>query len=149
MEGGDLANSVTPRLLFLWERVVADLPKDHRTHEDVLVRFRRWHRACGLWDINPLIKAHIWDLWLRYDLRVDVVVTSRPAAFADEVTARLDQEDVPVKRVFAMESHVLARKLVMMPDVKAVFFGDRNQQFTFGHYGRFVPDHGRNFSPLS
>ncbi len=152
MKGGDIDGGRPPkRFLFVWEGLIATLPTengiDHR--EWLALKMHRWRTAADLWVANPLMLAQVWDLWTRYDHRCDVVVLTRPPEFADAVRQRLDDLDYPVRRVFHMEAPVLARQLARMPDVSRVFFGDPSFSFTFGRKGVFVPDGGRDFSPMA
>lgn len=149
MKDGDLANSIVPRFLFCWENLAAYLPSRLETYEKVLTRTHRWTKAVAQWDLNPMFSTHVWDLWQRYDIRCDVVVTTRPQSFSDVVWNILDEEDIPIKRVLSMESHVLARRMTSQPDVAKIFFGDPKLQFAFGPKGVYVNNGLRDFHPIT
>lgn len=147
MEQGDIdGGKPAQRLLFIWEGTLGVLPPSAEVRERLFTRLKWWEKAAGLWAINPAAVTRIWDLWNRYDFRCDLVVTTRPEAFAKALENRLEHEDTPVRHVTAMDPGVLARKLVYMPDVTWVIFGDPAQQFTYGSKGRFMPHDGKLLS---
>lgn len=147
MIGGDLANGFTPRYLFLWEHLAANLPMKAVTHEHVLVKCHQWKRAVDQWDIAPMLSEQVWDLWRRYDMRCDMVVTTRPQPFADKVQELLDAEDIPIHTVYAMPTELVARKMGNRPDVARIVFGDPKMLMSFGHKGMYLGKGLRGFNP--
>jgi hypothetical protein len=138
---GDIDNSISQRVLVLWEDTVGILIDPRR--EKTALRVRRWKQAVDCWETNQYAMGRIWDIYRRQSLRCDLVVTERPPEFAEALAKRLEDENSPFRQVLSQEAHVLARKLAFMPDVVYVIFSNRSQSFTFGSKGLHMDHTGR------
>jgi hypothetical protein len=139
MQGGDLSNEVSPRLLFVFENTVGTLPnKVAEAKEAWYLRAKRWRKAVDVWDISDRAYALLWDVSWRYNYRFDVVTYHRPH-FAKALAERFDDEGLPVGRVIASSPPKLAKQLAFMPDVRYVYDADESRLFTYGGRGVHMP----------
>lgn len=139
MQGGDISNLVTPRLVVVWENLLGLLPdKTDEAKFAAYMRFRRWRRAVNTFQINEPLAQRIWDITYRMNFSVDVVTFLGGDDFADEVRERLDREGLPIGHVWFEEPHLLARSLSYRPDIACVFDADPRHTLTFGSKGRIV-----------
>jgi hypothetical protein len=139
MQGGDLSNEVSPRLLFVFENTVGTLSgKVDEAKESWYLRSKRWRKAVDLWEISDRAYALLWDVSWRYNYRFDVVTYHQPH-FAKALAERFDDEGLPVGRVIASTPMKLARQLAFMPDVRYVYDADESRLFTYGGRGVYMP----------
>jgi hypothetical protein len=138
MDKGDLSNEVIPRILLVFEGVVGWLPPENKKTYDKLVRKGQWYYAVYEWELNDLMLRKIWDVMFRQSRELDIITYIGGQPFADALAARLDEEDVPVRRVWYTTPAILSRKIALMPDVAAVFDPDPAHQFTYGGKGRVI-----------
>ena len=139
MQGGDLSNEVTPRLLFVFEGTVGRLPSEAaELKEKLYLKTKRWSKAVAQWEVPDRAYALLWDLTWRWNYRFDIV-TFRPAGFAKELAVLFDEVSLPVGHVIATTPKGLAQKLVYMPDVAHVYDADDSRLFTWGGRGRYMP----------
>lgn len=141
MQGGDISNEVSPRLVVVFEGLLGVLPdRKERRVETVVRKFGRraqqQKRAVSAYEINEPLARVIWDTVWRYRYSVDVV-TYLGAEFAEALTERLDVEGLPIGRVWADEPHKLARRIAHMPDVAAIY--DNENHLMYGGKGRILP----------
>lgn len=137
MEKGDLSNEVTPKVLLVFEGAVAFLPAERQKTYDKLIKRNHWGLACGMWELNEMMLRKIWDVMFRQGRDIEII-TYISQEFADAIAARLDEEDVPVRRVWYTTPAILSRKIALMPDVAAVYDPDPAHQFTYGGKGRVL-----------
>jgi hypothetical protein len=139
MLGGDISNEVSPRLLFVFEGTVGRLPsKAAEAKEKVQCKLKRWDKAVECWEIPERAYALLWDVTWRYNYRFDIV-TYRPKGFAKALGQRLDDEGLPVGRVWNSSPVLLAKKLAFMPDVRFVYDADPTRHLTYGGRGVHMP----------
>jgi hypothetical protein len=137
MHKGDLSNEVIPRILLVFEGAVGYLPDERKKAFDKAMSKRHWDDAVALWELNDLMLRKIWDIMFRQHRDLDII-TYLGKEFADMLAARLDEEDVPVRSVWATTPAILARKIALMPDVAAIYDPDPEHQFTYGSKGRVL-----------
>jgi hypothetical protein len=127
-------------VIFIWEGAVASLPDLYAVQ--TLERYkRRLHlndQALAYWEIHRWALNLMWSLLVRTDYRIDLCVTTRPAEFAQAVARRTEEENWPVRYVFAKSAPDLGRRLASMPDVERVYYGQEDQQFSYGPHGFFI-----------
>lgn len=137
MQNGDISNEVSPRLVLVYEGLLGLLPTPRARAGEALARkTHQWKRAAKAYEINEPLARVIWDTVWRYRYSVDVI-TYLGEDFADAVEARLDDEGLPVGRVWADSPQRLARRLALMPDVAAVY--DNENHLIYGSKGRTLP----------
>lgn len=138
MLGGDIDNTVVPRLVLVWEHLLGLLP-DQRAEAKVRnrLRFKRWQSACDVFVINEPLAHRIWDVTWRMNYSVDLITFIGPE-FAEVVAKRIESEDLPIGHVKYENETQLARKLAHMPYVAAIYTPNPQHQFTFGAKGRVV-----------
>lgn len=144
MQGGDISNEVTPRLLMVFEGLIGLLPTPRsRTVESLCRKARQWGMAVNAYEINEGMAKAINDAVWRRHQQIDVV-TFLGEGFADAVAARLEEEQFPIGHVMATTSEKLARRIATMPDVFAVYDPDPTHRFRYGGKGRFLSPHEIN-----
>lgn len=136
MERGELSGDIPKRCLVIWEQGLADL--GNGTAEAWALRMHRYKRAVRAWDLNQHMVDRVWDFWSRYNLRCDLVVTSRPPEFTDAVEDFLEAYDVPIRHCLTLTIEELGRRLIRMPDVHVVIHRDPNLLWAFSDKGRMV-----------
>ena len=143
MRRGQLGTEAEGRVIFIWEGAVASLP-DHRmvrAWERVNCNLGRWDQAVGYWKPHQWCLALMWSLLQRTNWRIDMCVTSRGPSFTKALSARVTQENWPVRYVFQSTPQDLGRRLPQMPDVVRIYYGLEEQRFAFGPNGFFIgPD---------
>ena len=138
MRRGQIGTESPQRVIFIWEGAVAALP-DHkmvRAWERVCCNLARWDQAVGYWKAHTWALALMWSLNQRTPWRIDICVTSRGPSLTKALSARVTQENWPVRYVFCEPD--LGRKLAQMPDVERVFYGIEEQRFQYGPQGYFL-----------
>ena len=144
MYKGDISNEVSPRLVVVFEGLLGVLPNARvRAAESVARKARRWKKAVSLWEINELAGRAIWDVTMRKHQTVDVA-TYLGEEFAEALAERLDDENLPISKVWATEPHLLARELAYRPDLAAIYDPNPAHQFTYGGKGRILGPESAN-----
>jgi hypothetical protein len=139
MQHGDLSSEVVPKILIVFEGAIGHLPPDKEASYQKFLRKQRWVDALYCWSLDEQMLRKIWDLSFRHSLTVEIITfISQP--FADVLAARMDEEDMPVHRVWHTTPAKLSRQLAYMPDVSAVYDPDEAHVFTYGARGRVVTD---------
>lgn len=145
MQGGDISNQVVARIVIVWDNLLGILPsKPAEAKFTAYMRFKRWKKAVGSFEINEHLARGIWDLTWRYDFSVDVVTFLGGDDFAEEVEHRLDREGLPIGHVWFETPDSLARSLAYRPNVACVIHANPHHQLTFGSKGRLVSVHTPN-----
>lgn len=142
MQHGDISNGAPARLLVVFEglvgvRAVQPAPPPPK---------RLWRRprppappAPGDFRVNALARDAIRDAVVRGGWHVDVI-TALGEEFAADLADWLPGQMVHAP-VLPYEPGALARDLAHRQDVHAIYFPDRANAFTFGHWGRHTPAH--------
>lgn len=139
MKGGDLDNAVVPRIILVFEGALGFLPDSAVKDYEKAVKKQRWDDAIALWEFDEHMMRKIWDLTYRKSVTVEIVTfISQP--FADVLAARLDEEDMPIRRVWYSTPARLSRQLAHMIDVSTVYDPDETHMFTYGAKGRVIND---------
>jgi hypothetical protein len=143
MRKGQLGTEAERRVIFIWEGAVASLP-DYAVVKGLEYSKRHlhlWDQAVDYWQIHRWALNLMWSLLVRTDYRIDMCVTARPVEFAKAVARKCEQENWPVRYVFAQSAPNLGRQLASMADVERVYYGLAEQQFAYGPHGFFIsPD---------
>lgn len=141
MKNGDISNEVVPRLLIEFEDLIAHLPE--ATNRRWAIRPRQNGKRSAqveAWEIDDLVVKVMWDLTWRARQQLEVI-TIQGEDFALRLANRLDVEQVPAQRVWHADPRMLARRLVAMPYVSAVYTGSPERAALYGKWGRLVsPD---------
>ncbi|WP_157247824.1 hypothetical protein [Nonomuraea typhae] len=136
MQGGDISNQTTPRLLIEFENLIGH-PPARKGLAAVKRTLGQWHRLALEWDLDDLVVKVMWDLSWRLHQTLEVITTQGPD-FATALEERLDAEQVPASRVWAYQPRVLARRLASMPYVAAVYTTDPHHALLYGSRGRLI-----------
>jgi hypothetical protein len=144
VQKGQLGTGVERRILFIWEGAVAELPdsRAERAMESLARKTKRWDQAVGYWNINETALKWMWSFLMRSELRIDVVVTTRPAGFAQAVARMVERNNWPIRYVTNQSAGDLGRMLPTMPDVDRVYYGLMEQRWAFGPRGMLFPGLG-------
>ena len=138
MEGGDISNEVSPRLLFVFENLLGLLPTGE--HVGQVLRFykkKRYAKAIEVFEVNEQLAHRIWDMTWRLKSSIEVV-TWIPNSFHLYVKQWIEEQDLPISNVSYENPTLFARKLSYMPHVAAIFDPDPAHQFTWGSKGRIL-----------
>ena len=138
MQRGDISNEIVPRLVIVFENLLGILPnKRAEAKVSTYLRLKQWKRAVNTYEIHEPLAHRIWDITWRLHYQVEVCTYLGPD-FGKALRERLDDEDLPISRVWDTKPHTLARKLAHMPYVAAIYDPDPGHQFTYGSKGRVL-----------
>ena len=73
MEHGDLSNQLPPRMLIVFEGVIATLPKDRTAKFNRAVALHRYRWAVECFECNRHAIVVVWDSTWRRNVKVDGV----------------------------------------------------------------------------
>jgi hypothetical protein len=145
MQGGDISNQVVARIVIVWDNLLGIIPsKPAEAKFSTYLRFKRWKKAVGLYEINEHLARGIWDLTWRHDFAVDVVTFIGGDPFAEAIEQRLEREGLPIGHVWYETPDSLARSLAYRPSVACVIHADTHHQLTFGSKGRLISPESPN-----
>lgn len=139
MKGNDLDNLVVPRDVVVWEGLMASLPEDkkiHRLHDKLLAR-EKWGEAVSLYEVNEMMARKVWDLVWRYSMELDLL-TYVGYGFAEALEKRIENENLPFRRVWHEMPNMLARRLAVAPDIRTIYDPNPAHRFTYGSKGRVL-----------
>ena len=141
MKGNDLSNLVVPRDVLVWEGLFGlILDPKIRAMEQKYCDKGQWKYAVSCYEINELLARKVWDLTWRFNIEIDLL-TYRGREFAVALAERMDNENLPFRRVWSEDPHVLARNLAITPDIRTIYHPDTDRQFLYGGKGRVLtPD---------
>jgi hypothetical protein len=148
VKDGDIDNTVTPRLLVVWEGLLA-IPPDASEKN----RFSTWISArksgktrtmIDSFDLNTTMAKHVWDVTWRRNYSVDVV-TFLGVQYLPHIEAWIDRHDLPIGHVTNETPDTLARRLSYMPHVAAVYDPDPTRRYTYGGKGRLMNPEAPDF----
>lgn len=138
MKGNDLGNVVAPRDVLVFEGLLGIIPDPKVAKQEFKFRAKKnWDDAVACYDINEMLARKIWDMVWRYSLEIDLL-TYHSHGFAKALEARMDRENLPLRRVWHEEPNVLARRLATMPDVRTIYDPFPDHQFLYGGRGRII-----------
>lgn len=137
MQKGDISNYVEPRLIVVFEGLLGLLPIEKEKRANILAKIGQWKRVVELYEINDMLARHIWDQTKRHSRQVDVV-TYKGVQFAEAVSDKLDEEMLPVGRVWSTEPHLLSRSIAWRPDIAAIYDPDPQHLLTYGSKARLL-----------
>lgn len=138
MQGNDLGNQVTPRDALVWEGLLGLLPDVRIVGMEAKYRKKRkWREAVSCYQVNELLARKIWQVTWDTSLRVDLI-THLGHDFAEALQERMEQESMPFQHVWHEDPNVLGRSLVLQPDIRTIYTGITDHQFTYGGKGRVL-----------
>lgn len=140
MRNGDISNHTAPRVAIVFEGALGFLETRDEVGFHKLMDKHRYADAVSLFKLNDLLVRVIWDRVWRLDMNIDIVTFLGPDAWAQAVAERLGNEELPVGEVWATTPQILARKLLMMPDLIRVYTPFAEHQLLFGGAGRYFTD---------
>lgn len=135
---GDLSNQLPPRMLIVFEGVLATIPKEREAKFNRAVAMHRYRRAVDCFECNRHAIAVVWDWTWRRDVKVDVV-SFMP--YEDEITRLLERLGMPFSRMWCSPGpDDLASQLAYMPDVLSVIHADSTRPLAYGGKGLYIND---------
>ncbi|GAA2322127.1 hypothetical protein GCM10010149_89080 [Nonomuraea roseoviolacea subsp. roseoviolacea] len=137
MEKGDISSETNPRLLIEFEDLLGHPFAGDQRKSWFSRKVRKPAPNVSEWDIDDLVAKVIIDRSYRMHLEIDVI-TQGSAEFAVQLAERLDNEQIPARRVWSYQPRVLARRLISMPYVAAVYTPSREHALLYGSKGRLV-----------
>ena len=135
MQYGDLSNDVVPRILVVFEGLIAALDPGDVGRFNELGSRGDWAGAVALWDLHPLALAKLKDIIIRRDIKIEVVTFVMPPEGAAAIWDRFEEEHVPVSRVIASTPDRTARRLAYGPDIARVYSPDPSHAWMCGGKG--------------
>jgi ABC-type Zn uptake system ZnuABC Zn-binding protein ZnuA len=135
MQGGNLANTVVPRILVVFEGLLGYLSADRVGDFNRAGSAGDWAGALALWDLSPLALAKLNDLIIRRDIKVEVVTFTMPPEGAQALAELFDEESVPVSRVLSSTPERTARRLAYGIDIIRVYCPDPRHALMCGSKG--------------
>ncbi len=138
MRDNDLSSFIVPRDVIVWEGLLGVIP-DERTalREAKLRRRHKWGKALACYETNEMMARKIWDLVWRFSMEIDLL-TYVSREFSLELQTRVDNENLPLRRVWFEPANLLARRLAVAPDIRTIYDPDPAHQFTYVGKGRVL-----------
>jgi hypothetical protein len=138
VKGNDLDNLVVPRDVLVFEGLLGLIPDKKVAEQEIKFRQKkRWHEAVACYEINEMLARRLWDMVWRYSLEIDLL-TYHGREFAQALEERMDNENLPLRRIWAEEPNILARRLATMIDIRAIYDPFPDHQFLYGAKGRIL-----------
>lgn len=134
MDGGDISADMAPRLVFVWENLLANLDPGDEKREARWVRYKRWDKALSLWDDNVMMRHVLLDTLWRKHRPVDLLCT-HAEGFASRLKDRLEATNYPYSKLYSFPALEYAALMSFLPHVQMVFYSDPMNPFTFGSKG--------------
>lgn len=142
MQGNDLGSGVQPRLILVFEGLIAFLPnKKAEVTYGASMRFHRWGRAVNQFVMNEHMEHRIYDVTYNKGYNVEAL-TFLGDPMADKIMEWIDEHYLPVGRVRSHSPDELAKKVAYMPDVAAIYHPFKDMTFKFGGKGRYLDPSG-------
>lgn len=135
MQNGNLSNAVVPRILVVFEGLIAYLGPGKVGTYNTLGSRGDWPGALALWELDPLALAKLKDIIVRRDIKVEVVSFVMPPEGAQALAELFDEESVPVSRVISSTPERTARRLAYGPDIIRVYCPDPRHALMCGSKG--------------
>jgi hypothetical protein len=133
----DLSTRPSPKILLVFEGTVAYCTNREKSQR--LIDRGSYSKALRFWTLNELCVRRILYLFFRKDLQFEVV-TFLGDGFAAAVREWLDDNDIPVHRVWASDPDRLARNISYMPDLAIVYDSDPERAGRYGLKGVHLTD---------
>jgi hypothetical protein len=143
VRNGDLSNAPVPRIVIVFENALGYLPDDRRAQWRKLSRKGRWDDVARLFELNVLMLRQIAWLTHRKGTSIDVVTYCGPSEFAAALSRRFDDENLPVRRVFASNPERMARTTSYEPDIMAVYDANPGHARVYGPKGVLLTHHNQ------
>jgi hypothetical protein len=128
MKNNDLSNSVSPRIVLVAENALIYQRE----------KSKKGRPVSGWVLYDDMVKRILW-LFHKKDVHIEVV-TYLGDDFAEALAEWLDDEMVPVSRVWSTTPGALARNIAYMPDLACVYDPDPSRWLSYGSFGRFIND---------
>lgn len=135
MQNGDLSNVVVPRILVVFEGLIAYLGRSKVAGYNQLGSKGDWAGALALWEFDPLALAKLNDIIIRRGIKVEVVSFVMPPEGAQRLAELFDEESVPVSRVVSSTPARTARRLAYGIDIARVYCPDPQHALMCGGKG--------------
>lgn len=143
MEGGDISGRQLPRILWVFEGLVAFEPRQRRQHP----RWPgRWVKQC---QINPVARDRMWWVDISSPYPQDII-TFRGQAAAEQIEEWfLDHNPLPASTVHYADPSMWARSIPHLPWVARVLDPDPTRAGAIGTVGLHIEDPYDDFDPLA
>jgi hypothetical protein len=127
MKHNDLSNKVSPRILLVAEDAL------------IFQRQKPKKKASPVdgWVLHEMMVRQILWLFHKKDVNIEVV-TYLGDEFGEALAEWLDDEGVPVAKVWSTTPGALARNIAYMPDLAAVYDANAERWLSYGSFGRYL-----------
>jgi len=141
LKGGDIAGpgEFAPRLLFLFEGLIATVPSENSRRHARAMKKGRWDEVIDCYVTDSRMMARLWDLSWRYGYAVDLI-TFLPKEAEKPLKERSDAERWPFGWVTSVNPEYLSRQVANDPTVARIYVGNERDGVWFGGKTRWVPD---------
>jgi hypothetical protein len=137
LQDGDIGAGVAPRILFVFESVVAGLTEPAKFA--LYKRAGAWRRALRCWEPVPMVQNMMWDISVRYGYMCDVV-SYLPDTARSAMKGWLDERGYPYGNLYLTTVADFTRTVVNNPSVYMVYEADEKRRFAYGAKSVFVSD---------
>jgi hypothetical protein len=138
VQKGDLSNSPTPRLVIVFEGLVASVLQGREPKLAKLAVKNDWSGIVnGCYELDERVLRKLMDLSWRQNFNLNLV-TWMPEKAAETIAELMDTEQIPVRGCFSSQPGRLARQLPYNPDIIKVYHSQPELALTFGSRGEYV-----------
>lgn len=142
MEGGDISNEVSQKLVFVFDGLVGAIPQEDERVAKKLRKRGKWSQLARVYEVDTRMGAHLWDIVWRSPFSFDVVsFETDDEAWFEALERLLARANVPHSRleVYATPDE-FAQHMVYAPNILRVFHAEPSWRFKFGNKGEYVAD---------
>jgi hypothetical protein len=142
MEGNDISNEIARKLVFVFDDLIGHIPFEEKRAADKARKRKRWEALAGLYEIDTMMAAHLWDIVWRSPYSFDIVsFQTADELWREALTRRLERANVPYSRLEVYrDADEFAHTLAYSPYVIRVYFGTSEWGLKFGQRGEYVSD---------
>jgi len=147
MRRGELSNEVVPRILVVFEGLIATLPNGKARGLEAIARKRKkWQQAVDYYELTRTTSQGIRDLHRR-DFRVDVITFVDPG-FVQPIINKLDSRNLFFGGASYYTMETLLDDLTYDNSIIRVLDPDPSHQLTYGSRGRYCSPQDLNLFNL-
>lgn len=137
MQKGDLSNAPVPRIIVVYEGVLASVPELNQKSFSLAKLKNNTSGMFSCYTPDDLAMGQVLRLCLRDNINVSVV-TWMDDPVSRLISDQLDYLGIPVRNVFRDTAYLLAQRLPYNPDVVCVYDSDPDHVLLFGSKGYLV-----------
>jgi hypothetical protein len=142
MQGNDISNEVSQKLVFVFEGLVAKIPEEDEKRAAKYRRKGHWQMLSRIYAVDTMMAAHLWDIVWRSPFSFYVVsFETDDEAWYEALDRALGRANIPNSRLEVYPSvDDFARMIVYSPNILRVYHGNPSWFAKFGDRGELVGD---------